>query len=68
MLNKPTNEKITYDYTELRKSSVDSNASDDYEKTLDNEAKSVSDSSYEPERNIYPWMKSNSGKVLKIHR
>lgn len=65
LLNKPTCEKITYDYKELKKSSVNSNASDVYEKNFHNQAKSVSDSSYEAEaqKNVFPWMKSNSGKV-----
>lgn len=65
LLNKPPSEKICYDYKQLKKSSVNSNTSDVYQKNFHNQAKSVSDSSYEAEvqNNVFPWMKSNSGKV-----
>ncbi|KAF7285081.1 hypothetical protein GWI33_011932 [Rhynchophorus ferrugineus] len=60
LLNKPGNEKITYDYSSLRKSTEQ----EDSEKNVAYEGDncSMSDSAYSPENintNIYPWMKSN---------
>ncbi|XP_050296430.1 homeobox protein Hox-A5a-like [Anthonomus grandis grandis] len=69
LLNKPSHEKISYDYTELRKSkSKTKNCDESYDETpnYDNDAKNHSDSSNcgydnitDAQKQIFPWMKTN---------
>ncbi|XP_030758181.1 homeobox protein Hox-B5b-like [Sitophilus oryzae] len=62
LLNKPSHEKITYDYSTLRKS-TESDESPHRYVCGEKDGNSAPDSEYSPDnvaKNIYPWMKTNA--------
>ncbi|CAG9765330.1 unnamed protein product [Ceutorhynchus assimilis] len=61
LLNKPSHEKISYDYSTVRKPTKDASQSDEIAKSPSESTNYGFDSNVaDNQKNIFPWMKSNS--------